>query len=60
MDENIKIRAHNIFLNTLLQVGVLGLVMKLAVFGSSGYQSSAGASNAPRSTVLDSRCLSAC
>jgi hypothetical protein len=58
--ENIKTRAHSIFSNTLLQVRVLGLVLKLAVFSSSGYQSSAGASNAPRSTVQDSCCLSAC
>jgi hypothetical protein len=34
MDENIKIRAHNIFLNALLPVGAFGLVLKLAVFGS--------------------------
>jgi len=60
VDENIKTCAHNIFLNTLLQAGVLGLVLKLAVFGSPGYQSFAGASNALRSTVPDWGCLSAC
>jgi O-Antigen ligase len=38
IDGNVKTHAHNIFLNTLLQVGIVGLVLELVVFGCLGYQ----------------------
>jgi hypothetical protein len=38
VDENVKTHAHNIFLNTLLQVGIVGLALELIVFGCLGYR----------------------
>jgi O-antigen ligase len=38
LDGNVLTHAHNIFLNTLLQVGIVGLVLELMVFGYLGYQ----------------------
>jgi O-antigen ligase len=36
LDENVKTHAHNLFLNTLLQTGVIGLALQLVVFASIG------------------------
>jgi O-antigen ligase len=38
LDGNVRTHAHNLFLNTLLQVGIIGLVLQLAVFGGLAYQ----------------------
>jgi hypothetical protein len=38
LDGNVRTHAHNLFLNTLLQVGVVGLILQLAVFGSLAYR----------------------
>jgi hypothetical protein len=36
LDENVKTHAHNLFLNTLLQTGVIGLALQLVLFASIG------------------------
>jgi O-antigen ligase len=38
LDGNVRTHAHNLFLNTLLQVGVVGLILQLAVFWGLAYQ----------------------
>jgi O-antigen ligase/polysaccharide polymerase Wzy-like membrane protein len=37
-DANVKTHAHNLFLNTLLQTGVIGLVLQLALFTSVAWR----------------------
>jgi hypothetical protein len=38
LDGNVRTHAHNIFLNTLLQVGIVGLIIQIAVFACLTYQ----------------------
>jgi O-Antigen ligase len=38
LDENVRTHAHNLFLNTLLQVGVVGLALEIIVFASLAYR----------------------
>jgi len=38
LDGNVRTHAHNLFLNTLLQVGVVGLILQLAALGCLAYQ----------------------
>jgi hypothetical protein len=38
LDQNVRTHAHNLFLNTLLQVGVVGLFLQMAVFASLVYR----------------------
>lgn len=38
LDGNVRTHAHDIFLNTLLQVGVIGLLIELSLFGCLAYQ----------------------
>jgi len=38
LDGNVRTHAHNLFLNTLLQVGIVGLILQLAVFGGLANQ----------------------
>jgi hypothetical protein len=38
LDGNVRTHAHNIFLNTLLQVGVVGLIIQIAIFACLAYQ----------------------
>jgi O-antigen ligase len=38
LDGNVRTHAHNIFLNTLLQVGVIGLLIELSLFGCLAFQ----------------------
>ncbi len=38
LDGNVRTHAHNLFLNTLLQVGIVGLVLQLAALGCLAYQ----------------------
>lgn len=38
LDGNVRTHAHNLFLNTLLQVGIVGLIFQLAAFGCLAYQ----------------------
>jgi hypothetical protein len=38
LDGNVRTHAHNLFLNTLLQVGVVGLIIQIAVFACLAYQ----------------------
>ncbi|MFC0695788.1 O-antigen ligase family protein [Paraburkholderia humisilvae] len=38
LDENAKTHAHNLFLNTLLQTGVVGLALQLALFASVAWR----------------------
>ena len=38
LDGNVRTHAHNLFLNTLLQVGIVGLILQLAALGCLAYQ----------------------
>jgi hypothetical protein len=38
LDGNVRTHAHNLFLNTILQVGVIGLLLQLAVLACLAYQ----------------------
>jgi hypothetical protein len=38
LDGNVRTHAHNLFLNTLLQVGIVGLILQLAALSCLAYQ----------------------
>jgi hypothetical protein len=38
LDQNVEAHAHNLFLNTLLQVGIVGLALQIIVFASLAYR----------------------
>jgi hypothetical protein len=47
LDENAKTHAHNLFLNTLLQTGVIGLALQLVVFAAIAWRFFASRASRP-------------